>query len=204
MASPDEILAYWFGSEPTTDRAELEANMRRWYRGGDSVTREIREQFADDVERALDGDYDDWAREPRTRLALILLLDQFTRSLFANTPRAFAGDDRARALSSEAVDAEWHRALPLEQRLFYLMPLMHAESVAALERCIAETESLVADAPEPLRPLFAVSTSQAKKYRDVVARFGRFPHRNRAMGRTSTVEEQEFLDTWQQAPSETK
>jgi uncharacterized protein (DUF924 family) len=205
MDRPDEILDYWFGSVPLTDPALLSQQMKRWYQGGEQVGREIRERFGADVERALGGECDDWAAEPRSRLALILLLDQFTRSLFPGTPRAFAGDPSAQRLAREALDLGWQRALPAEQRLFYVMPLMHAESVELLERCIAELRQLIADCPEALRPIYAVGVSQAEKYRDVIARFGRFPHRNLALGRPASNEELQFLESWQQAPNnETK
>jgi uncharacterized protein (DUF924 family) len=200
MASPDEILAYWFGSAPQTDPGRLSEQMKRWYQGGEPVGREIRERFGSDVERALAGDYDAWAANPRSRLALILLLDQFTRSVFPGTARAFAGDANAQRLAVEALDRGWPRSLFAEERLFYVMPLMHAESVELLERCISELRQLVADCPEALRPIYGVSVSQGEKYRDVIARFGRFPHRNQALGRTPTDAEQEFLKSWQRAP----
>jgi uncharacterized protein (DUF924 family) len=204
MARPDEILDYWFGSVPVTEPALLSQQMKRWYQGGEQVGREIRERFEADVERALDGENDDWSAEPSGRLALILLLDQFTRSLFPGTPRAFAGDAKAQRLAVEAADLGWSQGLSPEHRLFYAMPLMHAESVELLERCIVELRLLIADCPETLRPIYAVSVSQAEKYRDVIARFGRFPHRNQALGRLASDEEQQFLERWQQAPSATK
>ncbi len=82
------------------------------------------------------------------------------------------------------------------------MPLMHAENVDSLDLCIVETEALTAAAAEPLRPVYSTATRQARKYRDVIARFGRFPHRNRAWGRETTPEEEEFLSWWRQPPSE--
>lgn len=204
MASAKEILLYWFGPKHATDPDELSRNMTRWYRGGPEVAREIAERFCSDVERALAGEYDEWARDPESRRALILLLDQFTRSIFAGTPRAFAGDQKAQALATDALERGWDANLSLEERLFLLMPLMHAESVELLDRCITETDRLVRDASEALKPLYGISAAQARKYRDVIARFGRFPHRNAALGRTPSAEETEFMRSFQQAPAEQK
>jgi uncharacterized protein (DUF924 family) len=204
MASADEILLYWFGPKHATDPEELSRNITRWYRGGPEMAREIEARFATDVERALAGDYDDWAEDPCQRRALILLLDQFTRNIFAGSARAFAGDQKAQALSTDALARGWDANISLEERLFLLMPLMHAESVELLERCIVEIDRLNDDAPPELKPIYGIAAAQARKYRDVIARFGRFPHRNEALGRVPTAEEAEFMQTFRQVPADPK
>jgi uncharacterized protein (DUF924 family) len=201
----DDVLSFWFG-EPAQDAAALGAKQKRWFAGGPDFDREIRERFAPTVERALAGDLDDWVRTIRGRLALILVLDQFTRNIFRETPRAFAGDARAQKLAVEALDAQLDRELGFVERMFLKTPLAHAENLALQERAVVETDKLTSEVADWQRPLFARGVEQARKYREVIARFGRFPHRNAALGRTSTPEEEEFLVGWKerQAPSTAK
>jgi uncharacterized protein (DUF924 family) len=198
----DEVLAFWFG-EPATTSEEFGRKIRRWFMGGPALDAEIRERFAPLVERALTGELDDWAQTQRGRLALILLLDQFTRSIYRNDPRSFAGDARAQALALEAVERGLEGELTIEERQFLHMPLLHAENLAHQERSVAAVAALVADAPLLYQQFLGMGVEQARKYRDIIARFGRFPHRNAVLGRTSTPEEQQFLVDWEQkmAPS---
>ena len=134
------------------------------------------------------------------------MLDQFTRNSFRENPRAFAGDPRAQKLALEALDAQLDRELGFVERIFLKVPLAHAEDLALQERSVVETEELTGEIADWQRPFFARGTEQARKYRDVIARFGRFPHRNAALGRTSTPEEEAFLVDWKerQAPSAAK
>jgi uncharacterized protein (DUF924 family) len=201
----EDVLSFWFG-EPAQDAAALGSKQKRWFMGGPDFDREIRERFAPTVERALAGDLDDWASTVRGRLALILVLDQFPRNIFRDTPRAFAGDARAQKLAVEALDAGLDRELGFEERMFLKLPLAHAEDLALQERSVVETDKVMGEVAEWQRPLFARGTEQARKYREVIARFGRFPHRNAALGRTSTPEEEVFLVDWKerQAPSAAK
>lgn len=195
MNHVEEILSFWFGA-PATSPAELGVKIRRWFMGGPAVDEEIRTRFGPLVERVLDGREGEWQSEPRARLALILVLDQFTRGLFRDTSRAFAGDARAQELTLDALARGWDRELGIEERHFLLMPLMHAESLPLQERGVVEMQRFVADAPEALRPIYSMGLEQSRKYREIIARFGRFPHRNAALGRASTEEEIEFLRDW--------
>ena len=197
MATPEEILEFWFGSAPAETPEALLEKIGRWYQGGPEETERIRERFADDVERALAGEYDHWADGPDSRLALLLLLDQFTRSIYAGTPRAFAGDPKAQKLALET--ALWD--LPHEKRHFFVMPFLHAEDLALQEKGVELMREHVERAPDVLRPIYAMGNQQSVKYREVIARFGRFPHRNAALGRETTPDEQEFLESWQQPPT---
>lgn len=191
----DDILAFWFG-EPATTTEEYGRKMRRWFMGGPALDAEIRDRFGSLVERALAGELDHWAQTTRGRLALILLLDQFTRSVYRDDPRTYAGDARAQALCVEAYDRGLDRELPFEQRHFLMMPMLHAENLALQERAVATMDALVAESEPFQRPVLAMGTEQARKYREVIARFGRFPHRNAVLGRTSTPEEEAFLVDW--------
>jgi uncharacterized protein (DUF924 family) len=195
MSDAHDILTFWFG-EPAAGAADLQRKFQRWYVADASFDREIAERFAGDVERALAGELDGWSADPRTRLALILLLDQFSRTIFRGQPRAFAGDAAAQRLALELFERGLERGFALEERLFLIMPLLHAEDLAVQKRVGQLCEQLVADAPAELRPIYAMSAEQSDKYSDIIARFGRFPHRNAALGRVSTPAELEFLRDW--------
>jgi uncharacterized protein (DUF924 family) len=198
MVTIDDVLVFWFGAAPVADATELGTRIKRWYMGGEAEDAPIRARFADAVERALAGELDDWARTPRGRLALILLLDQMPRALFRGTARAFAGDARAQQLATEMLAAGSDNALTFEERHFVFMPLLHAEDAAVLDRYNEIFPRSLERAPEWARPLLGDGVEQGLKYRDLIRRFGRFPHRNAALGRHSTPEEIEFLKTWEQ------
>jgi uncharacterized protein (DUF924 family) len=191
----EDVLAFWFGAPATSER-ELGAKVKRWYMGGEVEDAAIRERFPDAVERALASELDTWAESPRGRLALILLLDQMTRSLFRGTPRAFAGDARAQRLTLDMLESGTDGGLTFEERHFVFMPLLHAEDATLLDRYNELFPRAVARAPQWAQRLLADGIEQGRKYRDVFARFGRFPHRNEALGRASTPGEVEFLKTW--------
>jgi len=200
--SCESVLEFWF-QRPAADATELAAKMKRWYQGGAELDTEIVARFRGEVEAAVAGGLEAWLDKPKGWLALILLLDQFTRNVFRGDPRTYAGDPRALALAHRALDEGWHAGLTVEERNFALMPLLHSEDLASQERAVAEMPRLVADAPEPLRAIFGMGIEQTRKYRDIIQRFGRFPHRNRLLGRPSTPEEEEFAAHFaeRQAPS---
>jgi uncharacterized protein (DUF924 family) len=198
MSTIDDVLAFWFRPAPATKAAELGVKMKRWYRGGESEDAAIRARFADTVEQALAGALDGWEATPRGGVALVLLLDQMTRSLFRDTSRAFAGDERAQRIATEMLASGVTRNLPFEERHFVYMPLLHAEDAALLDRFNELFPRSLDAAPEWARPLLGDGIEQGRKYRDVVRRFGRFPHRNEALGRRSTPGEIEFLKTWEE------
>ncbi|WP_338089144.1 DUF924 family protein [Nannocystis pusilla] len=134
--------------------------------------------------RAASGALDGWGAAPRGALALVILLDQFPRNMFRGTPEAFASDAKAREVANAALDAGHEHALTQEERLFLYLPLEHSEELADQERCV---ELMRALDETPMWLDYAV------RHRDVIARFGRFPHRNAVLGRESTAEECEFL-----------
>jgi uncharacterized protein (DUF924 family) len=190
------VLTFWFGAAPAATEQEARVKLRRWFQGGPTMDAEVREQFGPLVEKALRGDLASWAETPRGRLALILVLDQLTRNLWRNEARCYSGDQAAQRLSVEAYDAGVEKELSLEERLFLRMPLSHSEDLTLQERSARESDELVAAAPASLRPVYAMGREQSHKYRDIIARFGRFPHRNEVLGRASTPEEVEFLKDW--------
>ena len=186
MERTREILEYWFGDPPRPRPAF-------WFGKDAANDRDIRSRFGADLQRANEGLCDDWAATPRGRLALILLFDQFPRNIYRDHAQAYAYDDRARALTCEGLERGCDRSLtPLERAFFYL-PLEHAEDLELQERSVALFRRLHEDAPAGQRELFAGFLDYAERHRDIIARFGRFPHRNRALGRESSAEEREFL-----------
>jgi uncharacterized protein (DUF924 family) len=186
------IHAFWF-DQPAHEPAQLVSKFARWYQGGADVDREIHARFSSSVERALAGERAAWESDVRGQLALILLLDQFTRNLFRDTPRAYAGDAKACQLALDLIAGPTYPTLPLEQRLFCIMPLIHSESLVLLERAVRFSEDFVRDAPPELRAAWRIGAERSAHYRDVIQRFGRFPHRNGVLRRASTPEEREFL-----------
>ena len=175
-----DILDFWFGPLPHATRAE-------WFRKDPAFDATIRTRFGDALEAALGGAYRDWRGDPRAALALVLLLDQFARNAFRDTPRAFAGDGEALAATIGIVDAGLDRALDTYERWFVYMPLEHAEDPAMQQRSIALFARLAHDTGDP-GPL-----EWAEKHAAIVRRFGRYPHRNAILGRASTPEEIAFL-----------
>ncbi len=195
MSDAQEILGFWFGA-PAASAAELQRKFQRWFVADPALDREIVERFSGDVERALTGELDGWRAEPRARLALIVVLDQFARTIFRGQARAFEGDAAALALALELFDQGLDRAFSLDERLFLLMPLLHAEDAALQARAAQLCHDLVADAPAELRGVYAMAPEQSAKYSDIIGQFGRFPHRNAALGRASTEAELTFLRDW--------
>lgn len=182
--APRPVLDFWFGSDDAVDP--------RWFKGGEAFDREIDRRFGATIDAALAGELDDWAASADGALALVLVLDQFTRNVYRGTPRAFAGDARALALARRLVDSGEHRRLPPLQRWFAYMPLEHAEDLTLQQQCVGLFEALAAE-PGPQREALAGALDYARRHHDVIARFGRFPHRNAILGRASTDEEAAFL-----------
>ncbi len=181
-ALAEKILTFWFG---TPDPALPVDYRPAWFEKNEAFDAEIRRDFGAAVERAIAGELDGMADDAGGALALLLLLDQFPRNLFRGTARAFAGDARARRIAARALARGDEAQLSPRHRAFLYLPFEHSESLADQERSVA----LFATLDDPLSYDYAV------RHRDVIARFGRFPHRNAALGRSSTPEEIEFLKT---------
>ncbi|HLD68849.1 MAG TPA: DUF924 family protein [Pseudomonas sp.] len=201
MAAPwRSLLDWWFGSGPGTgfgpaaDAITVAAARHGlWFGKRDHQDAEARERFGEWVEQALDGGLSDWAQSPEGWLALILLLDQLPRMIHRATPRAFAGDGRAQALARQGLERGWDARLPAIARLFIHLVFEHAEDLAVQERSVALARALHDGAPQAERELFAGFLDYAERHRRVIARFGRFPHRNDLLGRPSTPDEVLFL-----------
>lgn len=189
------IYDFWFPAGLDAD-AETHGKMFLWWmRGGASAEMA---RFAPFLEAALSGRLDSWRSDPRSRLSLILLLDQFTRGLHADTPQAYAGDQAALQIAREGINVGHLDALatPWEQ-FFFLLPYAHAEGPDHLQRVkeIVERAELTAlTVPMEFQPIYQFSVSQARANLEVIARFKRFPHRNPILGRVSTPEELAFIE----------
>jgi len=186
------VLDFWFGTG-TDDTTTAQTQRKLWWSKDAAVDADMRKRFASLVNAAAAGDHDDWAGTPRGRLALILLFDQFPRNIHRDTPQAFAHDARALHLALDGIAIGADQALRPIARVFCYLPLEHAESMEMQHRSVALFTALAAGVTESARVTFSSYVDYALRHREVIARFGRFPHRNRILGRTSTLEEIAFL-----------
>jgi uncharacterized protein (DUF924 family) len=186
------LLDLWLGDGlardwPSLPRSDL------WFNATPEQDADLRERFGAEVQAALDGQRDGWAASPTGRLALVVLLDQLPRNLFRRQAAAFAGDARAQAQVQAALVAREDEAMPTIGRVFLYLPLTHAESLPLQDECVRRFERLRANAAPERHAELDNFLRFARLHRDIVARFGRFTHRNAALGRESTAEEREFL-----------
>lgn len=186
----EEVLTFWFGEFGQFVAPE---KVGFWFKKSDETDRRILDRFGTHVQQALAGELDFWADEPRGRLALIILLDQFTRNIFRGTPRAFSGDVVAVSLALEAIAEGWDSALRPHERFFLYMPLEHQEDIHLQDFCVQLMESLAEEVDGERSDEFAELVRYAHAHRDVIADFGRFPHRNEILNRPTTVAEAEYL-----------
>jgi len=184
-ADAQAVLDFWFGAEVSSEEGTLR---NEWFRKDPAFDASIARRFAALVESALSGHLVDWQERPASALARIVLLDQFTRNVFRDTPRAFAGDEIALAAARAMVSARQDDALTWVQRGFAYLPYEHAEDLAAQDEGVRLFTQLAAAAPQAADML-----TYAQRHRAVIARFGRFPHRNAVLGRPSAAEETAFL-----------
>jgi len=196
VSSPEEILSYWFREDFSSADPETRwRQMQRWMAGGPEVDREITERFGEVLEQARGGELDHWADTARGRLALIIVLDQFSRNVYRGSPLSYAQDAKALRLAVEGIELGMDQELSDMERFFFWLPLGHSEDLALHERSVSHAEEEAANAPSHLRAGAEFGASQAKAARDVIARFGRHPHRNEILGRECTPEELEYLRT---------
>jgi uncharacterized protein (DUF924 family) len=192
MGDSERILDFWFGAR--ADDAEVAAEKQRlWWSADAAIDAEIRARFGDLVEAAGRNELSGWAQAPRGLLALILLTDQFPRSIFRKTPRAFALDPAARAYCRHGIARGFDLRLRPIERVFHYLPLEHSEEAADQEESVRLFSELAAQAPRQHRTLYADYLRYAERHREIILRFGRFCHRNAILGRPSRPEELEFL-----------
>src|SRR5262245_34949302 len=196
MNDRDAVLDFWF---PAGVGADLETHRQYWewrMRGGAHAA--IVERFSQLTECAARGELAEWAQTPRGRLALVVALDQFSRSVWAGTPRAFAQDAKAVALVIEGLANGHYDALETAwEKTFCIIPLGHCEGPGHLERLdlgVQLARAVLDSAPAHLKPMYEFNAQQAVLSRQVIAAFGRHPHRNGVLGRESTPEERAYLE----------
>lgn len=186
-----DLLDTWFGESPD-DPSRLPERMKWWFTVDPERDAMLKSRFGELVERCASGQCYRWLEQPEGRLALILALDQLPRNLFRGTPQAFAHDSYTAALCLAAAHTGDDLALNPVHRVFLYMPLQHAEDLQAQEAGVALYERLAMENPVPSTYREGV-LPYARQHRDIIARFGRFPHRNRVLNRKNTPEEAEYL-----------
>lgn len=192
VETPDLIHDFWFGSD-ANDLSVAKRQSGLWWSKKPEHDREIRERFEPCTEAAGRGELEDWAKAPRSLLALILLTDQFPRCLFRGSGKAFAFDGVAQRHCLAALEKGMDRRLRPIEKVFLYLPLQHAESEELQERAVLLYSRLFQEVPADHADQFRGYLTFALRHRRIIARFGRFPHRNAALGRASTAEEIEFL-----------
>jgi uncharacterized protein (DUF924 family) len=185
----DEILAVWFGKGDVPS-AEVRA---QWWKKDPHFDALLRERFGALLDRGTRGELDGWANDAHGALALVILLDQFSRNIHRGTPRAFAADERALTTAKRAVQRGFDAVLPVYHRVFLYMPWMHSEDLDAQKECVRLFEKLAREVPPEVKPTVLGNVDFAKRHLEIVERFGRFPHRNVILGRSTTPEEEAFL-----------
>jgi uncharacterized protein (DUF924 family) len=198
MDEARKVREFWFGKLPLSPE-ELDYRMQLWFGTGRSPEERrawdesIHTRFEPLVQQAIAGELDAWADGPRRRMSLILLLDQFPRNIYRSSARAFAGDQPALALALSGMNSGADAALDPVERMFFYMPLQHSEALDVQDESVAAYRRLLMEAPDALKSTFQSSLDFAERHRQVIARFGRFPHRNRILGRPSTPDEVAYL-----------
>lgn len=188
----ESVLSFWFEQKELT-APQIDGRMDIWFGEDPVFDEEIRARFANEIEQALEGQLDHWAKSPHGRLALILVLDQFRRNVYRGTADAYAGDKKALKLCVEGAMEKIDKGLTPIQRVFFYMPLQHAESRKVQSKSVAIYDRLAEAVSPTYAETFLTIAQFAELHRDIVEQFGRFPHRNKLFDRQNTPEEEEYL-----------
>ena len=188
----DSVLHFWFGESDSA--AEVSAGKSQlWWRKDESVDRAIADRFGDTVESVAKGEFSHWHGSPAGQLASIICVDQLPRNFYRDQAQAFAYDDIAFDFAEQALSAQADLRLPPIRRVFMYLPFEHRENIAAQSRSVALFQTLADESGTADKPIFENFLDFAKRHYEVIEKFGRFPHRNRILGRPSTPRELEFL-----------
>lgn len=190
--SDDAVLQFWFG-ELDADGCADAAHAERWWKKDQAFDEELRARFGALHAAVAAGRHDDWLDAPRSRLAYVIVLDQFSRNMFRETPRMYAYDSRALSAARRGVQGEADRSLRHDERIFLYMPFQHSESLADQELAVQLFELLTENLSGEHLKRALDNVTYAERHRDIVKRFGCFPHRNAILSRATTPEEAEFL-----------
>ncbi len=191
--TPASIHHFWFG-EPADDETIARRQAKLWWSKDESVDAAMRQRFSNSVEKAAASQLDAWADTAPGLLALILLTDQFPRNIYRGQPQTFATDALARQWAHQALQRDGLAAFKPIERLFILLTLEHSEALPDQELAVQHLEALAQQQAALGSDAFAGFADYARRHRDVIARFGRFPHRNAILGRDSSAEELAFLE----------
>jgi len=183
MDEIESVLSFWFHPE----------NAKNWFSKNSDFDRDVRARFEPILKAIMADQHEDWLETPRGRLAYVIVLDQLSRNMYRGTPEMFAQDDRALEAATGGIDRGHDKKLPPDQRLFLYMPLMHSEDRDVQDRSVYLFKQMRDEAPPDQRQKLGENVRYAEMHRDIIKRFGRFPHRNSLLDRTSTAEEVEFL-----------
>jgi len=190
----DHVLDFWFGAS-SADGVLDPVKQKMWFGDGRKYDAEVREKFGALHEHACSGELEEeWAGTLLGRLALIIVLDQFSRHVYRGTARAFAQDAAAQKLAVDGINRKLDRELNPAQRTFFYLPFEHAEDVELQRLGVRCFDGLARTVAGALHGDYESFLDYARRHRDVIERFGRFPHRNAILGRESTPEEKKFLD----------
>ncbi len=188
----DAILSFWFKEQALT-APQIDQRMDIWFGEDPVFDHEIEKEFADDIDRACKGELDHWGDDPRGRLALILLIDQFRRNIHRNTADAFSKDRLALKLCVEGAMHKKDKGLSPIQKVFFYMPLQHAESRKVQAKSVELYNRLAETVSPTYRETFATVAQFAELHKDIIDQYGRFPHRNKLLNRENTPQEAEYL-----------
>ena len=191
-ARVSNVLELWF-PEREFGAPQIDARLDLWFSASPELDARLRLEFIDDITAASERKLQHWGSEPESRVALILLIDQFRRNIYRGTPKAFSHDRIALKLAVEGIIARMDRKLNPIHRVFFYMPLQHAESLRVQKKSVQVFSSLAGSVSETLRQTFETFAQFAELHHDIIARFGRFPHRNAILGRPNTQEEETYL-----------
>lgn len=192
MHDSDRVIEFWLEPKPKND-AECEAQGKRWFAGGPAVDREIRDGFAGLTEAARRGELDDWTAAPRRALALVILLDQFSRNLYRGSPDAFSADPKALAIAKALIEPATLAGFDGIEQLFLSLPFCHAEDLDEQKTSVVLVQAIARSAKPEWKKMLTGAVDFNRKHLDVIARFGRFPHRNAVLGREATPAELDYL-----------
>ena len=192
VVDAEDVLDLWFADAAKSPEALARRN-RLWFQGGAPFDRQCTERFAATLKAATGGELEHWKESPRGRLALIILLDQISRNVYRGTAAAFHQDDQALATCREGIEQGDDKQLAPCERTFFYMPLEHAEDREVQALSVQQFESLAQESPKEWHEQLEANAGYARQHRDMIEKFGRFPHRNAVLGRDSSPAEEAYL-----------
>lgn len=189
-----QVLDFWL-DDCHSDPVKCDEMSKLWYGGGPEYDKRVAEQFGEIYDRACSDSLSSWGNSAEGALALVIVLDQFSRQIHRSTPLAFAQDPMARAIAIRTVEHEMDKELSVPGRLFLYHPFQHSEFLNDQEYGVSVTEKLLSECPALWRDYVKGSLKYFEEHRDIIREFGRFPHRNKILERQSTPQELEFLQS---------